>query len=567
MARVASSPGLNWKTVRTLLRLRGRLTLRQFTRETGRVVGAIIGILVFLPLVIGGAIGSAIGYRQLELVWSSLILSGVLVSLWLFWLFFPIVFAPLNESIDIERLMIYPVAPREVIVASLLSPIFDYPTYLVLPLFIAVLVGFGLSPALPIIVIGLLLAFAHMILIGQLVVTIAGGLLQTRRFRDLIVVGGALLGSSCYFINLAVQRLFESTTLTPERLQSLNIPIYARWLPTGAVAQAITDALSGAWGSALLWLAYSSVLLILIAAVWFRLMVRLTTGQGFLIGGSPPKKEEETSVKVESTRASPFINLLRQLPPDLAALTEKELRSMWRIPQRRVALAQGIILPAFMFGGFVYSGGSSDSFAIPTWVGLILPPYALFLFWVMTQNMLAWEGRGLGMLLLTPVPRERIFLAKGIALLLTTGSMYLLFALVMVIVEPGWLSIAGLVTGLGIGIAALAVTSVTSVLFPMPINLEAKRTSSPFQTRGGCLTTLGSIFLTPPALLIVSLPAVLLLLAAWNFELPALGFFAAAIAPVYGWILFWYGSRWAGHLLLTREPKVIKALRVSEEEQ
>lgn len=566
MAGMSAGASLNWVQIRTLLKLRGRLTLRQFTRERGRILGAIIVLLVFGPMIIAAAVGSAIGYLRLELAWSSLILGGVLVGLWLVWLAFPILFSSINEGLDITRLLVYPVATRDVIVATLISPIFDYPTYLVLPLFIAVLVGFGVSAALPVVIVGLLLAFAHMVLIGQLVITAVGGLLQSRRFRDVSIIVASLLGSSCYFINIGVQRLTESmsASIAPEDILNLNILGYLQWLPTGAVAQAITQALSGQWGGALLWLGYTAVLLVIVAAVWFRLMVRLTTGQGFLISARP-REEKETAVASPRAGRLGTGGVLALLPADIAELVLKELRSIWRIPQRRVGLAQGIIFPLIMFGSIALST-DGGSFAVPEWGGLVMPLYALFLFWVMTQNMLAWEGRGLATLLLTPVPRQRIFLAKGLALLLTSGGMFAMIALVTVFLQPGWLSVVGLLTGLGMGMAAMAVTAVASVIFPMPINLESKRMRSNFQQRGGCIASLGVTFLVPLGLGIVSLPGGLPLLAAWYFELPWLGVLGVVFTFAYGGAAFWFGTRLAGTLLLGREAQVIEALRLPEED-
>ncbi len=50
----------------TLWHLRGKLTLRQFSRERGRIIGAAIVIFFFGPIVLAAAIGSGIGYRRLE---------------------------------------------------------------------------------------------------------------------------------------------------------------------------------------------------------------------------------------------------------------------------------------------------------------------------------------------------------------------------------------------------------------------------------------------------------------------------------------------------------------------
>ncbi|MCA9921563.1 MAG: hypothetical protein KC421_04280, partial [Anaerolineales bacterium] len=312
MAEITSS-------VRTLVRLKGKLTLRQFTREPGRILGAIIVLIVFGPMVIAATIGSAIGYARLPDHWPTALLGGILVALWGIWLIFPILFSSINEGLDVTRLLIYPLTQRQLAVSTLLGTLFDYPTYLVIPLLGAMLWGFGRSAALPVVLLALLLSYAHMVIIGQLVVTAIGGILQSRRFRDVSIMVASLMGSSCYFINLGVQRFSEnlSSSIDEEAfllLQPLNV---LQWFPTGAGARAIEQALNGAWGAALLWLLYTAVLLAVLAWVWLRLLTRLATGGGFLINPKPREKMEPEQKRPSRSRQIP---LLSALPADIAAL-------------------------------------------------------------------------------------------------------------------------------------------------------------------------------------------------------------------------------------------------------
>lgn len=554
----------------TLFRLRGKLTLRQFSRERGRIIGAIVVLLVFGPMIVAAAVGTAVGYRSLEGQWPTALLGGVLVAMWLIWLGFPIVATSINESADITRLLIFPISRRDLILSTVLGTLFDYPTYLMLPLFVSVFIGFGFTSALPVILLAILLSYGHMVLIGQFITVAIGGILQSRRFRDVAIIVFSLLGSSCYFINLAFQRGMErftqSLSLQEEEAfaealanwQPLNV---LQWFPTGATARAVEQALGGSWLPAVLWLLYSAVLLAGLTWVWFQLMNRLATGGGFLIG-SRPQEEKEKRVRQKARRRSP----LNWLPDDLAALVGKELRSAWRVPQRRVGLLQGFLLPLFMMGPFLYSADfSSGISAFPRWFGLAMPPYALFLFWSSSQNMLAWEGRGLPSLLLTPEPRWRLFLAKGMVFLLIAGIPYLIVGGAVTVLLRGWVSIFGVVTGLGMGIASLAVTAVASVLFPIPINLEAKRTRGAFQSGGNFKTGCATITLVPISIAVVNLPAAALLGAAFYFNLPWLAAIGAVFSLFYGAGILYAGSRLAGNLLLEREPELVATMKLPEE--
>ena len=556
----------------TLFRLRGKLTVRQFSRERGRIIGAIVVLLIFGPMIIAAAAGSAIGYRTLENQWPTALLGGILVAMWFIWLGFPIIATAVNESADITRLLIFPISRRDLILSTLLGTLFDYPTYLMLPLLIAVFIGFGLSTAFPIVILAILLSYGHMVLIGQFITMAIGGILQSRRFRDVAIIFFSLIGSSCYFINIAfqsgIERLTDSLSVQQEEAfvdsfanwQPLDI---LQWFPTGASARAIEQAAQGAWLPALLWLLYSAVLLAALTWVWFQLLNRLATGGGFLIGGRPPAEKEKPVMKKAQRRS-----VLNWLPDDLASLVGKELRSVWRVPQRRVGLLQGVLVPFFMMGPFLFSSGGNFSggiSAFPSWFGLTMPIYALFLFWVNSQNMLAWEGRGLPTLLLTPQPRWRLFLAKGLVFLFLAGVPFLIVSGLVAGFLGGWVSISAVPTGLGMGIASMAVTAVGSVLFPIPVNLEARRARGAFQSGGNFKTGCASITLIPISIAVVSLPAAAPLAIAFFFDLPWLGIVGGLFSLVYGAVILYSGCRLAGNLLQEREPELVATMQLPEE--
>ncbi|MCB9009335.1 MAG: hypothetical protein H6656_18585 [Ardenticatenaceae bacterium] len=566
-----SKPGANRSLLGTLFRLRGKLTVRQFSREKGRIIGAIIVALVFGPMIIAAAVGTATGYRALEDHWPTALLGGVLVAMWFIWLGFPIIATAVNESADITRLLIFPISRRDLILSTLLGTLFDYPTYLVLPLFIAIFIGFGFSSIFPIVILAILLSYGHMVLIGQFITIAIGGILQSRRFRDIAIIFFSLLGSSCYFINLAFQsgleRFTDSLSLQEEEAfvetfanwQPLDT---LQWFPTGAPARAVEQALAGAWLPALLWLLYSAVLLAAITWVWFQLMTRLATGGGFLVGGRPQAEKEKPVVQKAARRS-----VLNWLPEDLAMLVGKELRSVWRVPQRRVGMLQGVLIPFFMMGPFLFTGGNITGgvSAIPSWFGLSLPVYALFLFWVNSQNMLAWEGRGLPSLLLTPLPRWRIFLAKGLVFLLIAGTPFLIVSGLAIAALKSWVTTYGMFIGLGMGAASIAVTAVGSVLFPSPINLEAKRTRGSFQSGGNLKTGCAVVTIVPISIAVVNLPAGALLGLAYYFNLPWLGAVGAVFSLVYGAGILYAGCRLAGNLLQEREPELVATMKLPDD--
>lgn len=542
--------------------LRGKLTLRQFTRERGRIIGAIVAFLVFGPMVAGATFGTAVGYRNIPDPWDVGLLGGVLVLLWIIWLVFPLVFSSVNEGMDITRLLIYPLSRRDMILGTLAGTIFDYPTYLILPLFGAMIFGFGIS--IPIVLV-VVLAYAHAVIIGQLIFTVLGGIVQSRRFRDVVIIFFSLLGSTCYFLQQGFISFFErvGVDFDQEALMALDPLNWLKWFPTGALANFYALTEGGEWGTAVLWLGYSVLLLVIFTGVWVTGLYRLATGQGFLfnIPARPAKKE----VKKKRVRESD--GRLAWLPNDIAEIFVKELKGIWRVPQRRVGLLQGLIFPLFMATGFIFGAGGDTDISLtnlPALSALALPPYALFTFWATTQNMLAWEGHGLASLLLMPIPRQRIFMGKSLALFLAAGAPYVVISLIYLFLLPGWLSLNGVLTGLALGVVTLAVTAVASVMFPIRINVEVKQTRSTFQMGGGCRSSLGSILLTPIIIAILSVPAAAPLLIASFFDAPWLNFVGPAISFGYAAILFRYAVRLAGNLMVEREPELLEALRQIE---
>ncbi|MCA9949107.1 MAG: hypothetical protein KDE48_05640 [Anaerolineales bacterium] len=559
---------LDKQRVNTLWRLKGKLMLRSYTRERGRLVGAIILILFLGPLVIAAAIGSAIGYFRLPSPWPGQLLGIILVGLWLIWLIFPILFSTLNEGADITRLLIYPLTQRDLIASVLLGTLFDYPTYLMLPMLLAVLIGWGGSLALPVVIVGIILSYANMVFIGLLVGTALGGILQSRRFRDVAIIFTALLGSSCYFLQVGLGRLIENLTQTMrfEEITALRPLLILQWFPTGAAAQAIVQASDGQWLASLGWLLYSTLWLFAVVWVWWKLVLRLTTGDGFLFARAP---RPQTKSQVTKPRATNLPVWLRWLPTDLAHIIHKELKAVWRTPQRRVGLIQGLLAPVFMVGFIFFrndssfnSGPSLSSVTNYNFIGLGLPLYALFIYWVTAFNMLGWEGKGLPTLFLTPIPRQRIFLGKSIALYCIASLPFLLVGIVFAFVLSDWVSVGGVLTGLIAGLSTVGVVAVFAARFPSPVDQKSRRRRSNISTRGGCLPALANIVLLLPLIFLLAVPAAIPLLLAYFFELPWILFIALPLTTAYALFIFWLGCRLAGGLLSTREPEVLAATRV-----
>ncbi|MCX6044352.1 MAG: hypothetical protein NT075_04515, partial [Chloroflexi bacterium] len=125
-----------------------------------------------------------------------------------------------------------------------------------------------------------------------------------------------------------------------------------------------------------------------------------------------------------------------------------------------------------------------------------------------------------------------------------------------------WLGVAGWLASFGASLATMAVTTVASVLFPAPINLESTSRQSAFS--GGCWTALANTLLVPIVIGLACAPLAALFAAAFWWRLEWLAALGVVVALLYGGGLFWLGARQAERLMLTREAEILVATNQAE---
>lgn len=530
--------------------------LRQYRSEPGRILVAILGLLLFLPMTGGVAIASWIAYLELPQPWPAELLGLVLVFLWLVWIGLPILAVNVNEGLDITRLLLYPLTRSELLVAMVVGTLLDFPTYLMLPLLIAIFLAWGQGAALPIVLIALPMVYGQMIFSSQLVLNTAGGILRSRRFRDLFVVLSAAIGFSCFFIQQAVG-LWAVRGTRPGQEITFRPLTWLQWSPPGSLARAIEQAQQGAWLSSLLWLTYGGLWLALLGFLWWWVTNRVLTGQGFLL--NLPTREAHQQPKTNPAGTI----LATLLPSDILQLTLKEWKTGWRTPRRRVALLQMFIMPLFMTLAFTWNVSSSNpevQFSRATVAIFALPAYSLFIFWSITQNILGWEGKGFHFLLLTPISRWRIFLAKGLA---TLGQGLLPLTLITLML-PAWskslTSLLGIPFAIGVGLVTLAIGFLISTIFPSPIDLEGLQPRTSF-SGGGCLAGLAYLFLTPLLVVTFNIPIAILFIYGRLLKGTLTPLILGLGSVGYGLLLFGLVIITCGWYLQLREPEILAALR------
>lgn len=556
--------GIDPRKQSVLFRLRALLTWRQFMREPGQIIGVIGFLLFFVPVSLGLAIGSGAGYLFLDDPWPGEILAAVLTIVTLVWILAPLLSYRLNEGLDITRLMLYPLRSRDLMVAGIAGTIFDLPSYLTLPVIIAIFVGWFSLPVLPIIVLALLIWYAQLMIASQMFLHASGGLLRSRRFRDLSIVIFSLFGMSCYFISQAFNFLLRD--LSAESFENFSIIAYVQWAPSGAAARAIERAAAGDWLASLLWLGLSALWLIPIAWGWHHVTSRLLTGASLWGTGSAPREPNAQRPKPRPSQAPQSAarrgigeTLFGWVPFDVYQLIFKELSQTWRVPQRRINMIQGMVMPlifAVIWGVNPWAG--DDITGLSPWLFLMLPGYTLLAIWATGQNMLGWEGPGLQTLLLAPIRRRTLFLGKSMGLLIQIAGTNAFLALVLGVVVQTWWVIPGWLIAIGATLAGFAATMPASVRFGHPVNLEStsRNTTS---TGGGFMTGLVNGLFLPMAVVALNAPIAGLFAYIYWFDVQWLIWPGAFISLGYGLVIYNLGLTWADRLLLAYEPELIEA--------
>src|SRR5207249_11608703 len=96
----------------------------------------------------------------------------------------------------------------ELMISLLFSTLLDIPMFGLILVFIAVVAGWAISlPVTLLTIVAILIFYAQVVGMSQLVLALLMRTLQSRRFRDLSIILIALFSSSCYIVH---QILFRS---------------------------------------------------------------------------------------------------------------------------------------------------------------------------------------------------------------------------------------------------------------------------------------------------------------------------------------------------------------------
>ncbi len=549
---MAGLTSTNRNQFRELFRLRRRLTFRQFRRRPGDAAAGIIIAIFTIPLPIILGVITGVAYLAAPEPWPARLLYIIVNILWVIWLLLPVLFSPFNEATDLRRLITYPIRPGVLTAALLAGALYDIASLFTAPLLLAILVGWMFGPAFLVVIVAVVLVYFHLVVTSQLVSTTLAGILHSRRFRDVLFITGTTLGLiawSAQFWGRHMGGNLEQFRGSGEATGVLILEIL-RWTPPGACAEAITRATSGDWLGAAAWLGYSAVLLAVAAFVWWRILVRVTM-QGGILFTLPDKKTPRDRRFVVRT------NLLHWLPDQIRELVRKELKLIWRTPKQRMRMLQSILMPAVVVFFLMYRQMNSENV-----LWLAPPAFVVLVSLILYQNTLGNEGTGLAALVLSPLPRYKLFLAKeltlgliiAVPLALATGF-GLWFARDLLVLD-------GMAAGLAVVGGLMMGVNLLSIMFPVRMTDDDKRGLRSGQM--GLAANLLYIAGVPLVAGIVSSPVWGLLIVTAHFDLTVLKIATIVFGVLYAAFLWWAAARLAGRVLSAREHQVCESLELGK---
>jgi hypothetical protein len=405
---------LKWTLVRNSLRSRRAVA--------GRVAAA-LGVVAGLTLSVAAAVGVGAGAyfvsahaggggvdaRQLGAGFAVLLF--VFTVMFLMWALMPLALGG-GSRFEPSRMLLYPVSLGRLFAFDFLSDLTSLTSVFVVPSLVALCVGVGLGRGSP--AAGLLVAFVSVafgLSFSKLLSVGVGALMRSRRTRGetALAVVGAALGLTGILMGQLMPYL-------ERHADSLG---WAGWTPPGAAADALARGLfAGDRGA----LAVSVLTLGAYASVCALLAYRVARRTALGVGGGQAKPKEPQAAP-HAGRAEGYAGW--QLPfvsQEFSALFEKEVRYAMRNAQLRVIALMAVVLTVVlrlgpagarssrMWGGLTpYAEGAGAVFSV-VYIFMLVSP--------VSTNLFGFDGSGMRAVVLSPVDRKTVLLAKNAAVTL-----------------------------------------------------------------------------------------------------------------------------------------------------
>lgn len=507
-----------------LLGLTLRLRLRGFVSTGASSILLVIGALFYFGTTCVMGVGAYMALSASHNVRTDRVGDMAALLVTLFGVFFvtrPLILSNLAGA-SLQNLLHLPVSRGELLGYSLLTGVVT-PLVLESPVLIGAALGAASQPALLVVTLPLALITHLTLLTGAHAVSL-GAILMAR--RAWIADTARLLAFSVFFLpslfNVRAVRQVLRPLLEPVALLS----------PLGWAPRATVYAGAGEIRPAFGFVAAAVIALGALALLSMSLLNRILDGEG----GDPVEKKRVSARRVRVW-----------LPGALGALIETQIRAQLRSPAARMAL----LMPTLMMGFFAFSLSRQGSIASPA---------AMIIFLSMVGgNAFLMVGRGIALILGTPVSRAFVLVASDVA-----GFIFRVPPLLAIIAVTAWRGGAEsaawmLALALALVPISMGVQHFVSIMRPFALprdrfNPYAQRVDSRQAGHGvlSLLATFAALLIASPFLLLVWLSSRIADGAwePWILVLACLGALAAYAVLI----------TLAERLFLKREMQVVEVL-------
>jgi ABC-2 type transport system permease protein len=468
-----------------------------------------------------------------------------LMFVFLYWQLAPIVSASLGASLDIKKLLIYPVPHRKLFVIEVLLRLTTCAEMLLV--LTGSLIGlfrnprFGGITAAPRLILPFLLFVIFNLMLAAGLRNLLERWLAHKRFREILML--------VLVISAALPRLVVVTKVPTATMQRFITESPGGFWPWTAMARI-------ALGQELF---FSGLILIwwTVAAFAFgRWQFERSLRYDAQATASPAASSDRVRSRLEVFYRLPALFL----PDPISAIVEKELRALSRTPRFRMVFIMG-----FSFGLLVWlpitfgSGRSGGSSMVAEHYLTIVSVYALTLLGQVSYlNTFGFDRSAAQVYFSVPVSIAKSLAGKNIAavlfILVEMLAVTLASLVLRIHVAPGNIAEAFSVTAI-VAVYLLAIGNLSSVHFPRAMNPERV-------SQGGAANRMQAlIFVFYP---IALLPVFLAFWARYVFGSELIFSLILIFAALLGAVVYWISMDSAVHAVVERREKILMELSRSE---
>lgn len=572
---------MNWSQLQSIIWLRWRLSRNQFVR--GGSLNAVLSIFLLVFMVVAG-LGLGAGGVALGVLLGTKVQAQVLLFTWdgvafvflIFWFSGLMVEIQRSEVIDLTKLLHLPVTLQQIFVfnyvASHFTPVIAalVPGMLGLCVGLAAGAGARLLLLLPVVVSFVFVVTAWTYCLRGWLAALMSNKRRRRAVLVWVTLAFVLVGqlpnllfNSSFFRNAASAQTSAGShgpKGLPEIVQRAHLAVPPGW--PGYAAMRLKE---GSAGPALALAATGFVVGALGLVRSYQMTMRFYRGAerraAVATGSRPSPAAPRGALLVERT--------LPWLADDTAALALATFRSLTRAPELKMALVMPVVM-CVVLGGMRFNRGWPSQFANSefmsfTATGVIVA--AAFAIAPTMSNMFGLDRNGFRALVLLPMRREKVLLAKNLAFFPFAGGVTLIvLAMVQWLFAMPWeVFLVGLVQMPTAFLIFSPVCNFFSILIPYRLSEGTLKAQKPKAMV--FVGAFGAMLVTPLMLVPITIPAALRVLFAHLHWLPWLPVDLVAALAIFGVALWLYRSVLPaqGRLLQKREQIILREVTAETE--